>query len=49
MHDWKGKRMGQIAKKGQNPRYNALLPVHAAHFSPALSHHSYFYPSLVAV
>jgi len=49
MHEGKGKRMGQIAKKGRIPRCNRLLPVHADYFSPALRHRSYFYPSLVAV
>jgi hypothetical protein len=49
MHEWKGKRMGQIVKKGRIPRCNRLPPMPVAYLSPALSHQSYFYPSLVAV
>jgi hypothetical protein len=48
MHEWKGKRVGQVAKTLGIPRCNRLLPLHAADFSPALSHRLCFYPSLVA-
>jgi hypothetical protein len=37
MHEWKGKRTGQIAKKGRIPRCNRLPLVPVAYLSPLLA------------